>query len=131
MNALAWMLETVAEIANPQPPVGEIGRGFLLLAFLILGLVVVMSALVLGMLARRRERLRMLSKSAAKARGEEDPWKASAQRADVPTAEELYRASGFDQDDTRIEDSPDFGDDGPGDSGKDHKRRKPRKPDQF
>ncbi|MBX3390092.1 MAG: hypothetical protein KF691_11655 [Phycisphaeraceae bacterium] len=124
------MVELLAEVANPDPPVGQIGRGFLLLALLSLGLVVVMSALVLGMLARRRARLRVLSQSGTHSRAQ-DPWKASAERADVPTAEELYRASGFDQDDTRIEDSPDFGDDGPGDSGNDHKRRKPRKPDQF
>lgn len=124
------MLEMVAKVASPQPPIGQIGRGFVLLALLILCLVVVMSALVLGMLARRRSRLRTLSKPGTRSHAD-DPWKASAQRADVPTAEELYRASGFDQDETRIEDSPDFGDDGPGDSGNDHKRRKPKRPDQF
>ncbi|MBL8886806.1 MAG: hypothetical protein JNK16_09110 [Phycisphaerales bacterium] len=107
--------------------VNSLGRGFFLVALLCLGLIVVMAALVLGMLARRRARLRSLAEQ-TKQRRAEDPWKVSGERADVPSAEDLYRTSGFDQDDTRIEDSPDFGDDGPDGE---PKRRKPRKPDQF
>lgn len=87
-----------------------------------------MSALVLGMLSRRRARQRALTAKGGGKRSE-DPWKVSGERAGVPSAEELYRASGFDQDDTRIEDSPDFGEDGP--DGGEPKRRKPRKPDEF
>ncbi len=124
------MLEMLANAADATPQAGSIGRGFLLIALLCLGLVVVMTALVLGMLARRRTRLRNLARE-TKLKRAEDPWKVSGERAEVPSAEDLYRANGFDQDDTRIEDSPDFGDDGPDKAGGDPKRRKPRKPDQF
>jgi hypothetical protein len=118
----------LANAADATPKAGSIGRGFLLIALLCLGLVVVITALVLGMLARRRARLRNLARETKQKRAA-DPWKVSGERAEVPSAEDLYRASGFDQDDTRIEDSPDFGEDGP--EGGEPKRRKPRKPDQF
>lgn len=121
------MSEILANAADGAQ-VNSLGRGLFLVALLCLGLIVVMAALVLGMLARRRARLRSLADE-TKQRRAEDPWKVSGERADVPSAEELYRTSGFDQDDTRIEDSPDFGEDGP--DGGEPKRRKPRKPDQF
>ena len=121
------MGEMLANAADGSQ-VNSIGRGLFLIVLLCLGLIVVMAALVLGMQARRRSRLRNLAQETKKKRAE-DPWKVAADRTDVPTAEELYRSSGFDQDDTRIEDSPDFGDDGP--DGGEPKRRKPRKPDQF
>lgn len=93
----------------------QLGRAFVLITLLSLGLVVLVTVLVAAMLVRRRARLRALAAETRRRRAE-DPWRASAERTDVPTAEELYRASGFDQDDTRIDDSPDFGDDHPGDS---------------
>lgn len=118
--------------ADPNHPAELIGRGFLLVALLCLGLIIVMSALILGMLSRRRARLRATSRTTGPS-ASPDPWRASAERTDVPSAEDLYRASGFDKDDTRIEDSPDFGEGGPGDDGGSDRprRRGPRKPDQF
>ncbi|MBX3379778.1 MAG: hypothetical protein KF805_06765 [Phycisphaeraceae bacterium] len=128
------MIRLLATLANvdPSPAAGLIGRGFMLVALLCLGLIVVMASLVLALLSRRRARQRVKSQETRLSRGE-DPWRVSAERADVPTAEELYRASGFDKDDTRIEDSPDFGDGGPGDEGGSDRPRRhgPRKPDQF
>ncbi|MGH7243517.1 MAG: hypothetical protein ACREJD_08895 [Phycisphaerales bacterium] len=127
------MLQTLANAAEVTPHAGMIGRGFLMIALLCLGLIVVMAGLVLAMLSRRRVRLRSLAQETNKKLAE-DPWRVSGERADVPSAEELYRTSGFDKDDTRIEDSPDFGEDGPdefGDGGGKGKRRKPKKPDQF
>lgn len=125
------MLAFLANV-DPTTPAELIGRGFLLVTLLCLGLIVVMSALVLGMLSRRRARQRAASRTATPS-ASPDPWRASAERTDVPSAEDLYRASGFDKDDTRIEDSPDFGDGGPGDEGGSDRprRRGPRKPDQF
>lgn len=127
------MVEVLANAADASQA-NSIGRGVFLIALLCLGLVVVLTGLVLAMLARRRARHRNLAKETQQRRAD-DPWRVSAERTDIPSAEELYRASGFDQDDTRIEDSPKFGDEGPDDSdgGSDGKgrRRKPKKPDQF
>lgn len=106
-----------------------LGRGVMLVALLALGLTVVLVALVLGSIARRRARIRALARETQQ-RLAEDPWKVSADRTEVPSADELYRASGFDKDDTRIEDSPDFGDRGPEESGdwgpKDNRPKRPK-----
>ncbi|MBL8876267.1 MAG: hypothetical protein JNM86_10775 [Phycisphaerae bacterium] len=126
------MVEVLANAADASQA-KSIGRGVFLIALLCLGLIVLMAALVLGIQSRRRARLRNLAKETQQRRAE-DPWRVSAERTDIPSAEELYRASGFDQDDTRIEDSPKFGDEGPDESDDGSgrgRRRKPKKPDQF
>ncbi|MBY0113870.1 MAG: hypothetical protein K2Y21_13720 [Phycisphaerales bacterium] len=84
---------------------GSVGRGFALLMFLLLGTIVVLAVVVLFLQSRRRAHLRNLAED-TKRRRSEDPWKVSADRTEAPSADELYRASGFDKDDTRIEDSP-------------------------
>ncbi len=96
----------------------SLGRGLTLVALLALGTVVLVAALVLAMQLRRRARLRSMARD-TKQRRLADPWKESAARAETPSADDLYRASGFDKDDTRIEDSPDFGDSGFGEKGPD------------
>lgn len=122
------ILQILAE-TDPKPVV--VGRGLLLITLLTLGLTLGVVVLTLVSLARRRARIRSL-KEETKRRLAEDPWKASAERTEVPSADELYRASGFDKDDTRIEDSPKFGDGderGPDESGGwDPKPKRPKRP---
>lgn len=83
----------------------SISRGFFLLMLIVLGTVAVITVTVLVLQSRRRAHLRNLAAD-TKRRRSEDPWKVSAERTEAPSADELYRASGFDKDDTRIEDSP-------------------------
>lgn len=83
----------------------SVSRGFFLLMMILLGTVAVMTATLLYLQARRRAHLRNLAAD-TKRRRSEDPWKVSAERTEAPSADELYRSSGFDKDDTRIEDSP-------------------------
>lgn len=125
------ILHILAE-TDPKPAI--IGRGLLLIMLLLLGLTVAVAVLLLVSLSRRRARIRIL-KEETKRRLAEDPWKMSAERTEVPSADELYRASGFDKDDTRIEDSPKFGDAGDGDDrgpdesgGWDPKPKRPKRP---
>lgn len=83
----------------------SISRGFFLLMLIVLGTLAVITVTVLMLQSRRRAHLRNLAAD-TKRRRSEDPWKVSADRTEAPSADELYRASGFDKDDTRIEDSP-------------------------
>jgi hypothetical protein len=83
----------------------SISRGFFLLMLILLGTVAVITITALVLQSRRRAHLRSLAAD-TKRRRSEDPWKVSAERTEAPSADELYRASGFDKDDTRIEDSP-------------------------
>lgn len=95
MHAAAWMAADRSSIS----------RGFFLLMLIMLGTIAVITVTVLYLQARRRAHLRGLAAD-TKRRRSEDPWKVSAERTEAPSADELYRASGFDKDDTRIEDSP-------------------------
>lgn len=83
----------------------SISRGFFLLMIIALGTVAVITIAVLVLQSRRRAHLRNLAAD-TKRRRSEDPWKVSAERTEAPSADDLYRSSGFDKDDTRIEDSP-------------------------
>jgi uncharacterized protein YqjF (DUF2071 family) len=83
----------------------SISRGFFLLMLIAVGTVAIVTLAVLVLQSRRRAHLRNLAAD-TKRRRSEDPWKVSAERTEAPSADELYRASGFDKDDTRIEDSP-------------------------
>ncbi|MBS0191206.1 MAG: hypothetical protein U0573_15360 [Phycisphaerales bacterium] len=118
-------LLTLAQAATTR---ASLGRGVILILLLSLGLVALIATLLLIVMARRRARISALARE-TRARLAEDPWKASAERTEVPSPDELYRASGFDNDDTRIENTPDFGDSdpmGPGGPGPD--KPKPPKP---
>lgn len=83
----------------------SISRGFFLLMLTVLGTIAILTVAVLVLQSRRRAHLRNLAAD-TKRRRSEDPWKVSAERTEAPSADDLYRSSGFDKDDTRIEDSP-------------------------
>lgn len=83
----------------------SLSRGVLLLMLILLGTIAVITVTVLVLQSRRRAHLRHLAED-TKRRRSADPWKVSAERTEAPSADELYRSSGFDKDDTRIEDSP-------------------------
>lgn len=85
----------------------------MLLVVLLLTLAAVLAGLVLVVQKRRRATFAAMKADTAR-RLAADPWRLSAERVETPSADDLYRSSGFDKDDTRIEDSPRPDDRGPG-----------------